>query len=425
MRVGHCRGWTPHGPARALRTRQGVDRWGHAAWITKGRPHFWTVPARCVPKNVVVQPKWKLDAACQIYKALKHRVTTDDSISAEDTNSRNDSMDREHWAEATLPRVQHLAEAVAVVRAVAKDMGILAARTGLERIALWALDLSDAYRELEVQRTERWQQQFVWHDGVRMDLRCVFGSAHMPGFFQRVSSFVLAVATHRIRQYDAQHPYSAARQAWVEWRSEHVADASEADTSFAMIYLDDGSGLSILGEGEPLHGAPDKRRIVSTSTTVDPSGRVRLSVFGNLSRGQTHLAIMRATFQEAGWRVAVDKVQYGLSLDLLGIGITSDGGGALFVPETKRRGLLMDIAEQQHPTSTDATVEREDVERLVGRSSHLGQVAAEANTYLQPMYRMQNAKVAVRTTQGIVKRIGRDASRCGARHPHSGRTNGR
>ena len=65
-----------------------------------------------------------------------------------------------------------------------------------------------------MQRAERWQQQFVWWDGARMDLRCVFGSAHMPGFFQRVSSFVLAVAAHRIRQYDAQHPYSEARQAW-------------------------------------------------------------------------------------------------------------------------------------------------------------------------------------------------------------------
>ena len=149
--AGHHTGLREHyAPAKAS-----IDGDTQREWITKGRPHFWTVPARCVPKNVVVQPKWKLDAECRIYKVLKHRVTTDDSISAEDTNSRNDSMDREHWAEATLPRVQHLAEAVAVVRAVARDMGILAARTVLERIALWALDLSDAYRELEVQRTER------------------------------------------------------------------------------------------------------------------------------------------------------------------------------------------------------------------------------------------------------------------------------
>ena len=106
-----------------------------------------------------------------------------------------------------------------------------------------------------------------------------------------------------------------------------------------------------------------------------------------------HLQIFRHTFNEAGWRVAVDKVQYGLSLDLLGLGITSQGEGALYVPETKRQGMLVDIGAAMEPTAADGTVARDDFETLVGRSSNLGQVAAEANVYLQPMYRMQNAKV--------------------------------
>jgi ribonuclease HI len=104
---------------------------------------------------------------------------------------------------------------------------------------------------------------------------------------------------------------------------------------------------------------------------------------------------MRQTFQEAGWRVATEKVQYGLTLDLLGLGITSEGDGAMFVPEAKRRGMIEDISACQHPEG--GAVGRAELDRLVGRASHLGQVAAEANAYLQPMYRMLHAKVPRRS----------------------------
>ena len=164
------------------------------------------------------------------------------------------------------------------------------------------------------------------------------------------------------------------------------------DCTFEGIYLDDGFGMSILGADEPLTGAPDADRLVAASTHVDPGGRVRLQLFADKSRGQVHLQIFRHTFNEAGWRVAVDKVQYGLSLDLLGLGITTQGEGALYVPETKRQGMLIDIAATMESAAVDGTVARDDFETLVGRSSNLGQVAAEANVYPQPMYRMQNAK---------------------------------
>jgi hypothetical protein len=313
-------------------------------------------------------------------------------------------MPRGEWADMSLPTPQMLGEAVAIVRSRAQAMGIRASARVFEQIALWALDLSDAYREIECQRSELWQQSYVWYDGVRLDTRCVFGSAHMPGFFQRVSSFVLMVAAYRIKQYDAQHPYSAERQAWAQWRRANVP-GDEGACSFEIIYLDDGSGLTVLEPGEPLHGAPNPReRPVASSVTVDPSGRVRLSLFGNQSRGEVHLCIMRSTFQEAGWRVAVEKVQYGLSLDLLGLGISTEGDGALFVQEAKRQGMIRDIGAMMEPTDQHGEVEREDFERLVGRASHLGQVAAEANAYLQPLYRMQNAKRRrVCKRRGIVK----------------------
>jgi hypothetical protein len=179
-------------------TRQG--------WLVEGRHHLWTVPARLVPKNVVTMRKWKLqvvDGELRLGRVTKFRVTTDDSMRADKVSaadgttppqSRNSGMDKDGFAPAQLPSIQTLGEAVAVVRATAAAMGLMASRTVFERVALWALDLSNAYREVQVNRSDHWLQQFIWADGVRLDKRCVFGAAHMPGLFQRVSTFVLAVA---------------------------------------------------------------------------------------------------------------------------------------------------------------------------------------------------------------------------------------
>ena len=142
---------------------------------------------------------------------------------------------------------------------------------------------------------------------------------------------------------DSIHTQSAARQAWSKYRSENVKGEC-GDCDFASIYLDDGPGLTVLGEGEPLMGAPDKRPVAS-SVTVDPSGRVRLALFGDKSRGQVHLQIFQHTFMEAGWKIALEKIQYGLTLDLLGLGITSDGEGAMFVQEATRRGMIQEITD--------------------------------------------------------------------------------
>ena len=117
-----------------------------------------------------------------------------------------------------------------------------------------------------------------------------------------------------------------------------------------MCEYPDGFGASILGPGEPLTGAADASKPVAASTTVNPDGRVRLELFADKARGQTHLQIFQSTFNEAGWRVAISKVQHGLSLDLLGLGITTSGDGALFVPETKRLGML------RFSVSDDATI---------------------------------------------------------------------
>lgn len=128
-------------------------------------------------------------------------MTTDDSASAPEATSRNDGINREHLSNIRLPTITQLAEAAAILRAVPAGAGATPRQSEPGKVSLWALDLSDAYRQIAAAREDWWLQSFVWHDGVRLDKRCVFGSAHLVDFFQRLSSFVLAVATGG--EYDA------------------------------------------------------------------------------------------------------------------------------------------------------------------------------------------------------------------------------
>lgn len=51
---------------------------------------------------------------------------------------------------------------------------------------------------------------------------------------------------------------------------------------------------------------------------------------------------VRQTFQEVGWEIAIDEVQLGWNLDLLGFAISTQGDGCMSVPEAKRRGMIAD-----------------------------------------------------------------------------------
>ena len=126
-------------------------------------------------------------------------------------------------------------------------MGVAASQVAFEQIALWILDLTGAYRVLAVKRREWGQQSYVWADGIRLDLCCLFGTASMVEFFERVTFLVLSVAQRRIAEYDRQHPYSPARQAWSEWRAQHAAAPADplaasdpGACTASYIYLDDG-----------------------------------------------------------------------------------------------------------------------------------------------------------------------------------------
>lgn len=92
--------------------------------------------------------------------------------------------------------------------------------------------------------------------------------------------FWLLLTKCRIAGYDAVHPYEKHRRRWMEARER--AGLSGA-FSFSDIYIDDAFGMPCVGPGEDIGCAH--------------------------SRPRAHLDLVRKTFEGAGWKISVEKVQ--------------------------------------------------------------------------------------------------------------------
>ena len=359
-------------PARAS-----VDKDTKRGWMTLGSALPPIIPARVVAKNCAKVVKWKTDILTAILaEVAKDRVTTDDGLAPVGTRARNQDIDRSEWRDVKLGRPQTLAEAVAIAKAKGRELGMFFSQLEAERIALWAIDLSDAYRVLVIHYSELWQQMFVWLDGVRIDARCVFGAAHMVGFFQRVSSFVLRVAAFRLDVYDDYFAIGAARRAWVAWRAAQIGSGQRS--RFEMIYLDDAAGLLPLPPGMALLACNRRESIYVSQSPV-----------------QATVRIVAGTFIQAGWGVSWGKVQIGEEIDILGLSVDARGAGKLYCPEDKSRGTQRDIEAQQKPRGAGAKpterqmVSGQQVERLVGRIGYMAQIEPAAGVHMPALYSME------------------------------------
>lgn len=67
-------------------------------------------------------------------------------------------IESEALGNVVLPTITKLAEAVAIVKTVAREAAMELGERGHERVALWALDLTKTYRELAAARHEWWLQ---------------------------------------------------------------------------------------------------------------------------------------------------------------------------------------------------------------------------------------------------------------------------
>jgi hypothetical protein len=346
---------------------------------------------------VVERKVWKARSDGSFHLTIKWRVTTDDSIDEND-DSRNRTIDRDEWGELDLPMVQMLARAVAILKAWipesdAEGLVNAAEESGIakEQIVLWAIDLSDAYRKLAIQRAERYLQCLVWRDGMRTDMRAVFGTASMVQFFQRVSTFLRAVVEHRVSELECSMHWGPARMIWLERRGEARAD-------FSMIYIDDFSGAVAHTAGEPL-----RRRTAIDGSVIDPHAKE--------TPAELRVRVARDTCREAGWDSNPIKDQMGEGIDQLGFRIETAGQGKLACTLAKCHGLQAELEAMEGPRGVKTPAK--EVESVAGRLIHLATVAVEGRAYLEPWYAMLRAtrrsivhNVRVRTKLGAIQLYG-------------------
>lgn len=143
---------------------------------------------------------------------------------------------------------------------------------------------------------------------------------------------------------------------------------------------------------------------MEVSLHVQPGGGVRLCTFACASRPQVHLAIFQQTFEEAGWGIAVDKLQLGWRIDSLGLTVDARGDGALLAQEAKRLGMIADIEAQLRAAESGSKVPHSEVETLTGRCLHLTIAEPAALPHMAPMYRMKKARRTV-TVRGVAARV--------------------
>ncbi|KAL3892838.1 MAG: hypothetical protein SGPRY_014735 [Prymnesium sp.] len=179
-------------------SKSGTNGHSRAAWDTVG-----------LRDEIVSQSKWRMSNEGELYNKVKWRLTSDNSIVAEGSDSQNATTGEEALLDLNLPSILALAEAVAIVKAQSVGFGLRLDDREVERVALWAIDLSDAYRMLA-----------------------------------RISTFVLAVAKTKIEEHDRQHPYEGARAAWLDARA--GTPGLERRCSSADIYIDDAFDLTHL-----------------------------------------------------------------------------------------------------------------------------------------------------------------------------------
>lgn len=84
-----------------------------------------------------------------------------------------------------------------------------------------------------------------------------------------------------------------------------------------------------MGGEKDCRARPGQAARISVFATIKTGGRMCVRSVVGLARPEMQLAIVRATFQEAGSDIAAKKVQLGWSIDLLGLAVCTSGEGAV------------------------------------------------------------------------------------------------
>ena len=206
--------WHHSGVAKHFSTvRSEIEQDLSRKWVKAPVAHLPFVPARALPKNVVLQEKQRMQPDGTVVAVMKPRLTTNHSYG--DEESVNAGVARLEKA-ISLPTIGHHSAAIAIVHRAGREDKINA--------GCYIIDARDAFRYMLVQVLCHHRQMFVWFDpdtgaaGFCVDPRGNFGGAELCNRFTRVIDIPLAVAAARQAAFDAEQPPPDGVQHWEHLR---------------------------------------------------------------------------------------------------------------------------------------------------------------------------------------------------------------
>lgn len=386
----HASGVNEHyGTANAIAVTELRDAWLLGAFAL---PPF--EPSRTISHNVIMQPRTRPDpeAADGFERYTKPRSLTNLSGGPDDGNSGVLRADRA----VRMPSAQTHGAGCAVAAALGAPAGL--------RCDQLMIDLSSAYCFFLTQRTEWWMQLAFWcvtfGDGSRLTgwfihPRLVFGGAHGPNRFGRFSRMKRAAAIRRHRLFDAEAPLPAKVQTVLRERAALQRTGllppgtDQLAAGYLQAFLDDETG----------GGLTDSVPMPSYLNTTDPSAPRYIDVPAFLrstaesgarpsppgSRIVVYCCLCIDTALTLELEVA-DKTMCGDGLVILGL-LCDVLADRLSVPATKSIVMRAEITDlRRQLAASPAVLDREMVQRNVGRLNYISQVDPSVTYMIQAGY---------------------------------------
>jgi hypothetical protein len=404
-----------------------------------------TEPFRSLPRNVVLQSRFKQAEDGTFFEWDKPRATTNSSFGPEleealcarrgmgrlPMDSPNAGLSTVQTTTAMPTAQRHGAEA-AVVDAFGSDGGVHG--------GAYSTDRTNAFSFLPTDRAEWWLQGFVWdpsselpmcagpdptarrgpcvgdacsaamaHEaaeavgaehvvpcpqegvgfapntfGWMVGMRCHFGGGHMPQRFNRVAAMECAVTWQRQRAFDVEHPFPACVQR-TQGRRRMLQQAGALPQGERQLTP---AGLQYFiddhgGSGlMDITGVPASlRRIVLDVSVMALDGGIPAPMDSRLAN---YARIDIATALEMGFEISL-KTQVGDPIVSLGlrVGVATH---RLDCPPSKQRTLLVECATIAREITQPAGVPRAGLERLVGRLGNIAQIEPELLLHLHVGY---------------------------------------
>ena len=370
-------------------------------------------PIRCISQNVLMQQRSRPDESMPhgIEYFEKPRVLANLSGGEDDPNSGVLKGDRS----VVMPSPQTHAQGCGVVHAWGAPAGLAAEQM--------AIDMTSAYEFLCQQRTDWWEQCTFWavlrpdgkiSAGWFIKPRVVFGGASGPNRFGRLSRVKRAVAYRRQRAFDELHPFPEAvaqvrRERAAMQRSGLLPEGVEQLAPASLqAFIDDetGSGLNDI--------VPMPRGINVTEPQapryIDVLAFLRntLAEGGRPSQPGTRIVaycvISIHTTLELGFEVAKKKILCGDRIVVLGLRVDAREDKH-DVPPAKAVVMLAELGTMEQSLQAEPfEMDREMVERTVGRLNHVAQIDPA-------VLHMLSAGYAIACSAGQHRRHGRGRPR--------------